>query len=253
MKPHESEMSTLWKSFWDKYRYDGVVSDETLFEQVGRTVNGRPVDALDFGRSIEFVVQTLRLQPDDVVVEYCCGNGLVTYEIGRLVREVFAFDFSEHLVDAARRFRQRENIQYWIADAFEPLPAEIRNRSPKKCLMSFALGHFDAEGLDRILANLYPAPGPQLFLFTGIPDMDKQASFYNTPERQARFRELSARGDVINDGIGKWWDRSEITAVAARHGLQARYFDEPGPSNQFRMAVLLTAGSAAVDGRHPRQ
>jgi SAM-dependent methyltransferase len=233
-------MKTNWKSFWDSYRYDGTISESSLFDQVGRTVDGKPVSFDDFAETIEFVARTLDLKPEDVLLEYCCGNGLVTFDLALRVRQVLAFDFTEHLIDAARRFRLRDNVRYWVRDALEPLPQFVRDAGPTKCLMSVGLAHFDPAGFDRVLTNLGAQLDPAPFLLIGIPDIEKQNAFYNTPERQLRLRRLEAQDDQINDGIGRWWHRREIEDVAAHHQLAARFFDDAGPSNHFRMAALLT-------------
>jgi hypothetical protein len=110
--------------------------------------------------------------------------------------------------------------------------------------MSFALAHFDCTGLERILDNLSAVLEPTSFLLTGIPDIEKQHDFYNTPERAERFQQLRERGDVIHDGIGRWWSRSEISRISLTRGYEATFFAEPGPSNHFRMAALLRSSGA---------
>ena len=234
-------MSGPWKEFWDTYRYNGTVSGDTLLEQVGRTVNGKPVDQDEFALSIRFVADKLALNADDVLLEYCCGNGLVSFELAKLVRRVLAMDFTAHLIESAQKFRNAGNIDYWLADALEPLPGRVGDEHPNKFVMAFALGHFQPHELDRILMNLRKvnAEGPVRFLMTGIPNADRQWDFYNTPERKARFLEQEARGDTIKDGIGRWWTATEIEQVAEPYGLRVETFQEPGRTNHFRMAALL--------------
>ena len=236
-------MNLSWKAFWDTYRYHGSISRDTLFEQVGRTINGRPVEPAEFALSIQFVEDKLALQADDVLVEYCCGNGLVSHELAKRVRQVYAFDFTEHLVESARKFRNSDNIEYRLADARAPLPDSLALRGPNKFLMAFALGHFQPDELDQILGNLKELvpSGPIRFLITGVPDAEKQADFYNTAERKARYLEQEAMGDIVKDGIGRWWTCSEIESIAARYRFSTQSFQEPGGTNHFRMAVLMTS------------
>jgi SAM-dependent methyltransferase len=235
-------VSDLWKSFWSKYRHAGTVSEDTLFQQVGRTVNGEPIAPQDFAATIAQIEQALQLGPDDVLFEYCCGNGLVTHELARRVRHVVGVDFMEHLVEAARRFRAAPNIRYHVGDALQPIAPWLDGAVPDRFLMASALQHFEPAGLDTILANLCAVakPGTFRFLLTGIPDDARKWNFYDTAERRARHEANVAAGDVLNDGLGRWWTQAEIAAIAQRHGLHAEVSPEPTEICNYRMAALLS-------------
>ena len=231
-----------WKSFWSSWRNDGTVSEDTLFQQVGRTVNGEPIAPQDFEATIEQVAQGLQLGPDDVLFEYCCGNGLVSLELARRVRHVIGVDFMEHLIEAARRFRAAPNVAYHVGDALQPIGPWLGDAVPNRYLMASALQHFEPEGLDTILANLCAVakPGTFRFLLTGIPDDARKWNFYDTDERRARYTHNVAVGDTLNDGLGRWWTQEEIAAIAQRHGLGAQVAPEPEGISNYRMAALLS-------------
>jgi hypothetical protein len=235
-------LSELWKSFWSKYRHAGTVSEDTLFQQVGRTVNGEPIAPEDFAATVAQVEADLGLGPDDVLFEYCCGNGLVTHALAARVRRVIGVDFMEHLVEAARRFRAAPNIEYHVGDALQPITPWLGGEVPNRYLMASALQHFDLAGLDTILGHLcaVAAPGTFRFLLTGIPDDARKWNFYDTPGRRERYTANVAAGDVLNDGLGRWWTREEIAAIAQRHGLRAEVMPEPAAINNYRMAALLS-------------
>ena len=73
----------------DWYAYWNAVSErsgpEEFFQQVGRTVGGRPTDP----RQIEFAVSAARsaldLNASDCLLDLCCGNGLLMGLISRQI------------------------------------------------------------------------------------------------------------------------------------------------------------------------
>jgi SAM-dependent methyltransferase len=234
-----SFMKNTWKEFWSTYRFDGRISEDLLFEQVGRTSNGKPLPGEEFELCVDFMGRSLQLSPTDLLFEYCCGNGLFTYELGASVRKIVAVDFSDHLIHAARQFRQRDNISYFVGNALEPLSTWLAQDKPAKFLMANALAYFDPEEFGQLLQSLCTtvAPGSFLFLLTGIPDADRKWNFYDTPERRERHIKSDS---ITNDGMGRWWTRDELRVAAEAHGLSAHIIPEPGAMSHYRMAVLLS-------------
>ena len=234
-------MTKQWKAFFEKSRFNGNISRDTLLEQVGRTINGKPVDQQEFDLSTLLAIEKLKLEKDDVLFEYCCGNGVVSYELSKHVRFLIGTDFTEHLIESANLYRSSENITYRQGNALDPIKKFIGDKIPNKFLMSFALAHFQPDELHTILADITSTikNKPVSFLISGIPDEDQKWNFYNTPERKQRYLELSNKGDLIFDGIGRWWTANEIKDIAAKHGFSSEKFIEPGKTNHFRMAILL--------------
>lgn len=236
-----SKLAESWKSFFDNYRNKNAETEADLFVQVGRTVAGKPIALDEFQHGVRHVARTLGLKSDDVVFEYCCGNGLVTFEIAAMVKQVFATDFTEHLIESARRFRQRKNISYSLGNALEPIQSIVGTVRPTKYLMSYALAHFEPASLSTILQNIIDVSCGASFAFlaTGIPDHSRMLNFYNTPERNARRLENEAAGDVFNDGIGRWWRKDELIEAARSHGLTACVSPEPLELTNYRMDALF--------------
>jgi cyclopropane fatty-acyl-phospholipid synthase-like methyltransferase len=234
-------MSDSWKEFWSTYRFSGTIREDLLYEQVGRTLNGRPIPAGELELSVRFIRESLAVDHEDVVLEFCCGNGIISYELAGSVKRVIAIDFSDHLIKAAQQFRQHPNVVYSVGDALLPLQEWLEEEAPRKFLMANALAYFDPAELDRILHNVTAvAPREGLrFLLTAIPDADRKWNFYDTPERRRRHEEHVASGGHTNDGVGRWWTEAEIHEVVRRHGLTASIVPEPGAMSHYRMAALV--------------
>jgi SAM-dependent methyltransferase len=234
-------MSEKWKQYYSRYRNEGGPTEDTLFQQVGRTINGAPISAAEFMATVEQIAGGLEIEPGHFVFEYCCGNGLVSLELARHVRRVVGTDFSAHLIEAAQRFRSAGNVRYHVADALDPIAPFLDGEVPDRFLMASALAHFDPDDLDRLLGQLLAVakPGGFRFLITGIPDHSRKWNFYDTPERRARHEANLAQADPINDGMGRWWTAQEIEDLARKHGLSAEVVPEPVAICNYRMSALL--------------
>jgi SAM-dependent methyltransferase len=235
-------MSDSWKDFWEDYRRIEAKTEDDLFVQVGRTIGRRPVIEPEFVLEMAQVDHQLDPQADDIVLEYCCGNGLVCYQLAPRVHQVIGIDFTARLIDAARHLRSRANIEYHVRDIREPLADLLGPRRPTRFLMVWGLAYLTPDDLDRVLRHTVAVRDPSRFCFlaTGIPDVELQSNFYDTPERRARHLENQARGDEFNDGMGRWWSRAELHEAARRHGLSVKIESAPAKVSNYRMDALFS-------------
>lgn len=63
-----------WKVFWDNY---GSRQD-SFHAQVGRIRNDVEIDDETFENVIDSICNYLQPTPNDVILDVCCGNGLIT-------------------------------------------------------------------------------------------------------------------------------------------------------------------------------
>ncbi len=238
-------MSEAWRDFWRTYRADEARCEADLFVQVGKTVQKRPVPPEVFEAMVRQVVIALEPAPGEVLVDLCCGNGLVTHALSRCVKEIVAIDFAEHLIDAARRFKSAPNIQYVVGDV-ETALRDVVVGPPDKVLMNDSLGYFTPESFGRVLDALDAlAEGrPLRFLVTGIPGHEHRWNFYDTPERRARYEALERSGDGTFDGMGRWWTQAELEAVGRERGFAVRVERQAPELSNYRVNALYerTAG-----------
>ncbi|MBV9150633.1 MAG: hypothetical protein JO204_02525, partial [Alphaproteobacteria bacterium] len=69
------ETTRDWRAY---YQTVGEADERDLLQQVGRTIGGRPVGAEEIGLVAEEAIDALALCRTDVLLDLCCGNGLVT-------------------------------------------------------------------------------------------------------------------------------------------------------------------------------
>lgn len=236
-------MSKHWQSFWDNYRNSDAKSEADLFIQVGKTVAQQPIPRGMFDRMVERIVADLELRHDDHLLDLCCGNGLISFELAHVAGHVTGVDFADHLIKAAVEFKSLPNIDYRVGDVTSPIADLIDDASgvPGKYLMNDALAYFTPETLGVLLDNVREACGSNPFrlLLTGIPNDALKWNFYDTPERKLRHLDNARAGDGTNDGLGRWWQSDEIEAECALRGLQVRIENQPDAISRYRMDALI--------------
>ena len=234
-------METIdWNSFWNNYRTLDSGTESDLFFQVGKTVNKQPVSEAVFNAAFEDIVKSLSLKPDDSILEMCCGNGLVTFPLSQISKKIFAFDFTPHLIETAKKLKQNEKIEYAVGDAkgkfFELFSI---HEMPSKYLMNDALGYFSPEDLTEILTYIAESPRKFSFYLTGIPNDSLKWNFYNTDERKKTYLDGVANGDASNNGMGRWWKKSELLEIAENLGLKVTLKNQIEAISNYRMDVLF--------------
>lgn len=91
-----------------RYGKEEVQTEDDLYLQVARTVNRKPITKEAFDKIIEQINEDLALSAEDVLVDFCCGNGLFTYELKDKVKQIIGIDFSQPIIDTANKFRWRQ-------------------------------------------------------------------------------------------------------------------------------------------------
>lgn len=240
-------MSKHWQSFWGNYRNADAQSEDDLFVQVGKTIARQPIPRDMFASMVERIIDRLELEREDHLLDMCCGNGLVSFELAGVVGHVTAVDFADHLIKAANAFKSHPNIDYRVGDVSLPIaelvgaPRRDAEEMPEKYLMNDALAYFDPDALGTILDNIRVArpAKPFRFLLTGIPNGALKWNFYDTPERRQRHSENMLVGEDTNDGLGRWWDAAEIEAACSERGLEVDVQNQPESISDYRMDALI--------------
>ncbi len=238
-----------WQEFWDKFllnRYgkEEVQTEDDLFLQVARTLNRKPVEKDVFDSIIVEITNDLNLSGDDILVDFCCGNGLFTFELRDKVKQIIAVDFSKSIIDTANKYKAAENITYCLGDGVTYMKS-FRDTwpgiTPNKYLMNDALAYFSAADLEEMLGNILLVSESFEFLIRGVPNDDLKWNYYNTPERKQFYADLIAKGDLTNYGLGSWWHMDDIKNICMRSGLQVSFRDQQLPVSDFRTDIIISA------------
>ena len=242
-------MSCYWKDFFALYGPASATNEEDLFKQAGHTSDKQPISKEQLDRIARHIRTSLNLTQTDLLLDLCCGNGLLTAELAPYVRHVVGIDFVERNIAEAKRWKSRKNIAYTVGDAILPLPELVSDRCrPHKFLMNHSLAYFDPDQLETILRNvLQHLEGmPFSFLCAGIPNCNLKWNFYNSPQRREKYLENECLSPNTNDGLGRWWSAEEISQVTSQLGLVATITNQPNELSNYRMDALIGVPSLPI-------
>ena len=238
-----------WQVYWDnyllnKYGKQEVVSDADLYFQVARTIYKKPIEKPVFERILDEITQGLAWKSMDILVDFCCGNGLFTYELKDKVSRIIGVDFSSHIINTANQFKKADNITYCLNDGIEFLRnfnTTFPGVRPNKYINNDSLAYFSVEQLEEILKLVVAISGDNFhFLLRGVPNADLMWNYYNTDERKQKYLTDKANGDFSNDGLGKWWTREEVENACAKNGVNCMIHDQDAELSNYRMDILVT-------------
>ncbi len=170
-----------WKSFWN---HSPHVTDDDVCQQVGRTFKKVSYSQLQIETLTATLIALLEPGPDQTLLDLGCGNGLVTSRLASQFSHVTAIDFSEPLIDTARRRFAAANIEYRLADVTDP---SIYTHQYDCALMSGALQHIRPSQADRMFHALATAVKPEGRVVLGdVPDRERRWCFYRGPGGRLR-------------------------------------------------------------------
>jgi SAM-dependent methyltransferase len=191
---------------------------------------------------IELVVgaikRRLNLSGQEVLLDLCCGNGLITARLSPWCRTIVGADYSWELIQVARERSAMPNTVYLHRAADDLRPTDFPNGAPTKICMNGGLQYFTEIMFGCVLHSLQGLVHRELALYlTDVPDAGKMRAFYNTPERWAEFeRRRAAR----TEAIGTWWHRNHLKSIMENAGYTVRILD-PEPERytaHYRFDVL---------------
>ena len=213
-----------WKSFWQSYRMIDIRSDDDLLFQVALTVNGKAISKEIFDTIIQSIKKGLDLNSSDILLDLCCGNGIITYELSKLVSKVIGIDFSVPYIENARKFKSSDNITYILHDVTELGSLELPKAT--KILLYGSLAYLNADQVDKIFQALNKIGNKWVIIYFGsILDKSNIWNFFNTTKRKIVYL-LFYRMLGRDPGVGKWWSKSEISSLAMKHGFECNFIPQ---------------------------
>jgi SAM-dependent methyltransferase len=238
---------TNYYDFFNGYRINPIKSDDDLINQVGWSVQNEPLEKKLILEIIDKISNKLELNKNDRVLDLCCGNGLLTFELVSKVDSVTGIDFSKAYIDNANKFKQHPNISYHLGSVidFDKLVPSSRIKDLKKgdlkILMSNSLGYFDNDSLISLLKNLDKSFDHFRFYLTGIPNYDQHRMVFPRIKDQIIFH-LKDRLFQKTKGIGHFWKERELSAIVQKFGFRHQFdFDFkmiPGQIYRFNLLIV---------------
>lgn len=233
---------TNWKTFWQNYRKIQISSDDDLLFQVGYTVNGQIIKPETFESIITGISVKLMLDSNDILLDLCCGNGIVTFRLSKFVDRVTGIDFSDYLIENAIKYKSGNNISYLKYDVskLKEIVNDLRNFN--KVLLYGGLAYLSKKQFNNLLITLHEVLPDNALIFIGsILDKSKRWQFFDTFKR--RFIFIYKYKILGSDpGIGNWWSKENFIKLTGLQGFNCTIFDQESSihSNHYRFDALLS-------------
>jgi len=231
-----------WQEYWNKNRIVTIENDNDLLYQAEWTVDKKVIDLEIFRREVIRIKNKLDLSPDDIFLDLCCGNGVLTYELSKYVSVAYGVDFSKPFVENAIRYKSAPNINYVLHD-IKKIEDFLKNLEilPNKVLMNGSLAYFTDAEVKLLLSTLAKYSPTSLKFFLGtILDKDKIWRFYNTPSRKWDYLiKYKLLGKDI--GLSRWWTKKKLEKLCNSFRLKCQFIDQDPslPTAHYRFDVLI--------------
>lgn len=210
---------------------------EDFWGQVKRTVNGEPVSQDQIDMIVDAVVNGLKINENDTLLDLCCGNGALSSLFFKYCKAGLGVDFSEHLISIADQYFALPPEQtYLLQDVvtFCENPIHPNTYSKAVCYGSFA--YIEPERAEKMLRLLNDSFHNLELVFIG-----------NCPDRALLPEFIESREfpvDEANDPdspIGVWRTQAEFKSLAQRCGWQVSFHKMPQKfyAAHYRYDVIL--------------
>lgn len=199
-----------WKAFWNE---QALETDPKA--QVGRQVSGSLHDDEVLHKIANKISSQLDLQPNDSLLDVCCGNGFLTELLASKCKEVYGVDFSELLIESASK-RNKPNTHWICADAtsFE------LNRKFNKILLYFSFQYIekDEQAIAVLLQLKKHLNDNGTILIGDVPDSAKWFTYYNSIPKL--FFAIWSKIKGHND-MGRFWKIEKLIQLCHACGMKA--------------------------------
>lgn len=228
-----------WYKYWNKVSDNGNSSQ--YLKQVGHTVNGKPYSQQVFAELITNISKSLTLNEQDIVLDLCCGNGVITAQLSSYCKVIVGIDFSVPLIDIAIHKHQPENVSYYTLDIkkLEHLRAPECGQFDK-ILMYGALQHLQRQDLRPLLEKVFKISSKKFkMVIGGIPDIRRRNEFLDSFSKKLRFATFKLLG---RDRIGTWWNPVELRQICSKLDLRCVIVDEDHgrPCAHYRFDAIIS-------------
>jgi SAM-dependent methyltransferase len=212
-----------WRKFFQTYRIIETKDDEDLLFQVGTTVGGKPISKFQHEAIIKDILNGLNIKNDDVILDLCCGNGIITFDISQIAGKVIGIDGSDSYINNAIKLKNRNNISY-CCDDIKNFRKYTNAEKINKVLFYASLAYFSKDELKELLFQLKSVNIEKIFIGS-ILDKTRKFKYFNTLRR--RFHYLYNYLILKNDfGLGNWWSQKEINEIATGQGYKIQIYKQ---------------------------
>jgi len=216
-----------WQSLWNN-----EAKSSSRFDQVQRK------DMESTCLTVEHILEILAIKKEDVVLDVCCGNGLITKEMSTHCSHITGIDYSEDLLQRAVEYCSMENTSYFFSSAEEF--SKLITTKVDKIYLEFSFQYFEKKRQGkRVIEEMLKVlkPGGKIFI-GNIPDQDKLWTFYNTFKKKLFYYAIKTSG---KKSMGKFWKKDELLKICQEIGVQGKVLEQDPklPYAHYRFDFLI--------------
>lgn len=210
---------------------------DAFWEQVKRTVHGKPVPESQIDLIVAEIKQRLELGSIDVLLDLACGNGALSHLLIDSCAAFLGVDISTYLIDIARKhFADAPQVQFLAQGVADYLYSEADPLRFTKVLCYGSFMYFsesEAHAALKLLADRFV--NVHSIFIGNLPDRDRAGVFYS--QRVSQPGEL----DDPQAQIGIWRTQEVFSALAADAGWVTTFSSMPEGfySAQYRYDATL--------------
>ncbi|NOT35755.1 MAG: methyltransferase domain-containing protein [Saprospiraceae bacterium] len=221
-----------WKKFWNQ-----KANDSNEYKQVARIIHGKEHSEEILDKIALRVISQLELQPEDSLLDLCCGNGLLTNLISKHCRQVDAVDISSNLIRKAQDKYNSGKIQFINSDVL----TYASYKKYDKILLYFSFQYIDTfeKGKD-LIKNVIRMSNPNTRILIGdIPDIQKLSVYYPSTIDRLKYH---IKNQFQNSDMGKFWSPSELDSICQSLKLKGEHIAQESwqPYSNYRFDYLIT-------------
>jgi ubiquinone/menaquinone biosynthesis C-methylase UbiE len=188
-------------------------------EQVGRTYKKQSITNNVWMKTLDFVYQKMGLSDDSVLLDLCCGNGMLSVPFARKVKSIVAVDFSEPLLQILKSKTNNDinNITILHKDINKISVSDLCVWGFSHAIIYFSIQHFTEREAILLFEKMFKCLKPNGIFYIGdVPDRVKLWQFANTDEYAKMYFE-----SVKNEApvIGTWFLQEDLLKMAHYAGF----------------------------------
>jgi 2-polyprenyl-3-methyl-5-hydroxy-6-metoxy-1,4-benzoquinol methylase len=206
MEERDRSQEEYWKKNFNNSEIVGASEDLQI--NIARTKNGVRVKEDVWEQTLIYIKEVLNINLKSVVIELCCGNGLIIGELASYCKEAIGIDYSIILLEQLQRTYVKDNL---IVEQNDVNTINLVEGKYDNIILYFSIQHFNERDAFLLIEKCIKSLKPNGKMLIGdIPDLDKKWSYINTKEYQLDYfkRVVSS-----NPKIGHWFQKDFFIAM----------------------------------------
>ena len=236
MEQSEIDVQSLYE------RHARTCDPKDFQSQVMRTPHGKPVSQDQVTLIIEGIARGLAIEPGDVVLDLCCGNGVITNPIFERCRGGTGVDFTPFLIEVAKaNFEKIPDRLFRLSDVCEYVETTDDTARVTKVMCYGAFQCLlERKSAGMLIALRKRFPSVRRVLLGNLPDLDRAGLFW----RQDVGSEPWPLQDLKRHDtpFGIWRTEEEVRKLTTDCGWRTTITRMPPPyfCAHYRFDAILT-------------